>query len=114
MVAHRAHLSRYTLFVLPSPPFFSLQNKPILTIAHAGCYPFATTDPFILHKTPHVYFIGNQDRFETTLVKSEDGEGGEKSCRVVLVPRFCETGEIVLVRCGGEREVRVLRFGVEE
>ncbi|KAF8464603.1 DNA polymerase alpha/epsilon subunit B-domain-containing protein [Kalaharituber pfeilii] len=56
-------------------------------------YPFQNTDPFVLERCPHVYFVGNQPRFETKVVK---GRGGE-TCRIVAVPRFAETGEVVLV-----------------
>ncbi|GAA5823430.1 hypothetical protein JCM5353_002145 [Sporobolomyces roseus] len=60
------------------------------------CYPFTDRDPFILNETPHVYFIGNQPKFESRLVTDEEGEGSKK-CRIVLVPKFCETGQVVLV-----------------
>lgn len=59
------------------------------------CYPFHDRDPFILTRTPDVYFIGNQPTFETRLVKSEK-EDNVKS-RVVLLPTFAQTGEIVLL-----------------
>ncbi|ORX58190.1 hypothetical protein DM01DRAFT_1333854 [Hesseltinella vesiculosa] len=57
------------------------------------CHPFQNHDPFLLDECPHVYFIGNQQQFETNVVKGEDGQ----SVRVVLVPSFAETGTIVLV-----------------
>ncbi|KAI5811496.1 DNA polymerase alpha/epsilon subunit B-domain-containing protein [Peziza echinospora] len=56
-------------------------------------YPFQNTDPFVLERTPEVYFVGNQPRFETRMVV---GSGGQR-CRIVLLPRFAETGEVVLV-----------------
>lgn len=31
----------------------------------AGCYPFTDKDPFLLETCPHVYFIGNQEKYET-------------------------------------------------
>lgn len=31
-------------------------------------YPFATTDPYIIDRCPHVYFIGNQPKFDTRLI----------------------------------------------
>lgn len=31
-------------------------------------YPFPDKDPFIIEKTPHVYFIGNQPEFEDSLL----------------------------------------------
>ncbi|RRT61619.1 hypothetical protein B296_00013994 [Ensete ventricosum] len=34
-----------------------------------GCYPFTDKDPFLIESCPHVYFVGNQDKFETTLLR---------------------------------------------
>ncbi|KAG5358006.1 DNA polymerase delta subunit 2 [Yarrowia sp. B02] len=56
------------------------------------CYPYGDDDPFIIKETPHLYFCGNQDEFLTSVVK-RDGV----SVRLVAVPRFDETGEVVLV-----------------
>ncbi|KAL0141178.1 DNA polymerase alpha/epsilon subunit B-domain-containing protein [Mucor lusitanicus] len=56
-------------------------------------YPFNDRDPFIIEKTPHVYFIGNQPQFEDSLL---NGPNGQK-VRVILVPSFAETGIMVLV-----------------
>ncbi|CAG8693122.1 17615_t:CDS:2, partial [Cetraspora pellucida] len=33
------------------------------------CHPFRDYDPFIMKQTPHVYFIGNQKEFATTIIK---------------------------------------------
>ena len=71
----------------------------------SGCYPFADRDPFILQQTPHVYFIGNQPRFETSEAVGPDGQ----RTRVVLVPKFSETGEVVLVNTT-TREVKLVAF----
>lgn len=73
--------------------------------ARAGCYPFTDRDPFILHRAPHVYFIGNQPAFSTRLVQGGDG----KKVRIVLVPRFKESGELVLVNTA-TLEVKVRSF----
>ena len=43
---------------------------------------------------PHVYFVGNQPTFETSLLQ-DDPE--QSPCRLVLVPRFDATGTVVLV-----------------
>lgn len=46
-----------------------------------------------MSRTPHIYCIGNQPRFETAMVQQEDGQ----RTRVILVPRFCDSGDVVLV-----------------
>lgn len=66
------------------------------------CYPYFTSDPFIIQATPHFYVVGNQPKFQTRLVRSEgraDGEGAndDTRCRVILLPKFSETGILVLV-----------------
>lgn len=71
----------------------------------AGCYPFSSHDPFILHQTPHVYFIGNQPAFATRVVSGKEGQ----RCRIVLVPKFSETGEVICVR-PRDGEVKVVRI----
>ena len=78
------------------------------------CYPFQDRDPFILTRTPEVYFVGNQPVYESRVVESErdNGEGAGASkvrCRVVLVPRFAQTGEVVLLNCR-TLETKVVRF----
>jgi len=87
----------------------------------AGCYPFKDRDPFIMKETPHIYFIGNQDKFATELVEgrcrsltdrlficavdtnialfdrcSTIGSQGQRT-RVVMLPSFAATGTIALV-----------------
>jgi len=57
-----------------------------------ACFPFKASDPFILDKTPHLYFVGNQDSFSTKLVESQ----GQR-VRLVCVPRFHSTQEIAMV-----------------
>ncbi|GAA5922117.1 DNA-directed DNA polymerase delta subunit POL31 [Sporobolomyces koalae] len=86
------------------------------------CYPFTDRDPFILSQLPHVYFIGNQPKFETRLIeKPFQGENGKvaadedqstgKQVRIVLVPKFNETGQVVLVN-SETLEVKVVKFEV--
>lgn len=76
-------------------------------------YPFADgVDPFVLESTPHVFFVGNQKEFAARLVKTPHGQtqsssdgsmdidgvqGGEKTVRIVSVPRFDDTGQAVVV-----------------
>eukprot|EP01025_Chloroclados_australasicus_P034477 TRINITY_DN3520_c0_g1_i1.p1 TRINITY_DN3520_c0_g1~~TRINITY_DN3520_c0_g1_i1.p1 ORF type:complete len:457 (-),score=36.29 TRINITY_DN3520_c0_g1_i1:281-1489(-) len=57
-----------------------------------GCHLFVNKDPFILHESPHVFFVGNQAKYHTR-VFSEEGV----SVRVVCVPSFCETQQAVLI-----------------
>ncbi|KAK4049660.1 DNA polymerase delta small subunit Cdc1 [Microbotryomycetes sp. JL201] len=71
------------------------------------CYPFVDRDPFILQQTPHVYFIGNQPRFESSFVTFDN----RQQTRVVLVPKFSETGQIVLVH-SKTLECKVVEFGM--
>ncbi|KAI3647728.1 hypothetical protein MP228_007949 [Amoeboaphelidium protococcarum] len=66
------------------------------------CYPYVDSDPFALIGgnqdgtlgVPNVFFIGNQPRFGTKLVEAKDGSG---KCRVILVPEFASTHQIVLL-----------------
>jgi len=58
-----------------------------------GCYPFEEHDPFIVTECPHVYFAGNQPRFETAEV---EGPAGQK-IRSILVPDFASEHTCVLV-----------------
>lgn len=37
----------------------------------SGCYPYVKNDPFILTETPHVFFAGNQPKFETHLYQGK-------------------------------------------
>lgn len=57
------------------------------------CFPFQDGDRFVLRECPHVYFVGNQPRFETTVIEGPQGQ----QVRVVAVPKFRETGEVVLL-----------------
>ncbi|XP_038975812.1 DNA polymerase delta small subunit isoform X1 [Phoenix dactylifera] len=58
-----------------------------------GCYPYTDKDPFLIESCPHVYFVGNQDKYETRLL-----QGPEKQLlRLICIPRFCETGVAVVV-----------------
>lgn len=61
-----------------------------------GCYPFQENDPFVMEHCPHVLFCGNQPEFSTDLVIGEQGQ----RVRVICVPSFAATGEVVLVDLG--------------
>ena len=58
-----------------------------------GCYPFTKTDPFVLESCPHVFFAGNQPRFETKMASGADGQ----AVRIVCVPDFAREHTCVLV-----------------
>ncbi|OJJ83879.1 DNA-directed DNA polymerase delta subunit POL31 [Aspergillus glaucus CBS 516.65] len=92
-------------------------------------YPFQTHDPFVLHSCPHIFFAGNQPRFKTALIEGEepplalngngadtemadaDQEAATQRVRVLCVPRFQETGELVLVDTES-LEAEVVKFGI--
>ena len=58
-----------------------------------GCYPFERRDPFVINECPHLYFAGNQPRFESKAVIGPEGQ----RVRVVLVPDFAKEHTCVLV-----------------
>ena len=89
----------------------------------AGSYPFQTHDPFVIESCPHIFFAGNQPRFKTAVVEGEpplksngkdmdvdtDGPATQR-VRVLSIPKFHETGELVLVDTES-LEVEVVKFG---
>ncbi|GBF91209.1 DNA polymerase delta small subunit [Raphidocelis subcapitata] len=58
------------------------------------CYPFVSSDPFVLEECPHAYVVGNQPEFATRVIT--DPTGGQ-TVRLVAVPSFAATGSIVLL-----------------
>ncbi|XP_031128229.1 DNA polymerase delta small subunit [Ipomoea triloba] len=58
-----------------------------------GCYPFTDRDPFFIESCPHVYFVGNQDKYETRLIKGPEGQ----VVRLICIPKFAETGVAVVL-----------------
>lgn len=58
-----------------------------------GSYPFQDEDPFVLNTCPHVFFVGSQPKFDTASIEGPDGQ----VVRLIAVPEFCKTGELVLV-----------------
>ncbi|ROV92708.1 hypothetical protein VSDG_06609 [Cytospora chrysosperma] len=57
------------------------------------CYPFQDDDPFVMNDCPHLYFVGCQPEFGTKVIQGTDGQ----SVRLIAVPSFSESKEIVLV-----------------
>lgn len=59
--------------------------------------PHPESDPMVLPalETPHIYFAGNCDAFETELF--EDDKQKDLKVRLICLPKFAATGEAVLV-----------------
>lgn len=72
-----------------------------------GCYPFQEDDPFVINESPHVYFVGNQPKFETTVIEGPVGQ----QVTLIAVPKFKETGEMVLLDTDTLR-VDVMKFDI--
>lgn len=95
------------------------------TNENLGSYPFQEIDPFIIESCPHLFFTGNQPSFKTAVIEGDiplrlDGgdtemtDAGETSIprvRLLSLPRFKETGELILVD-SETLEVEVVKFGV--
>jgi DNA polymerase delta subunit 2 len=73
------------------------------------CFPFQDGDRFVMKECPHVYFVGNQPKFETSVI---EGPHGQK-VRLVAVPKFKETGEVVLLDME-TLEAEVVKFEIFE
>ena len=58
-----------------------------------GCYPYQDKEPFVIEEAPHVYFVGNQPCYDTTVIEGPLGQ----MVRLIAVPKFKETGEVVLL-----------------
>jgi len=58
-----------------------------------GCYPFHMRDPFVINESPHVFFSGNCESFETSFVTGPS----DQRTRVVCLPQFSTTGVAALV-----------------
>jgi DNA polymerase delta subunit 2 len=60
---------------------------------------------------PHVFFVGNQPQFDTTVI---DGPLGQ-NVRLIAVPKFKETGQIVIVDTETDTlEVKTLTIGIHD
>lgn len=60
----------------------------------------------MIESCPHVFFIGNQPRFDTTIVEGPSGQ----RVRLFTIPKF-NTGEIVLLDTE-TLEVELVKFDV--
>ena len=63
----------------------------------------------MIQECPHVYFVGNQPRFDTTTIEGSSGQ----TVRLIAIPIFRETGEIVLLDTD-TLEVEVMKFKLDE
>lgn len=73
------------------------------------CYPFQDRDQFVIEECPHVFFVGNQRRFDTTVIEGPSGQ----EVRLIAIPKFHQTGELVLVD-SETLEVEVVKFDVHD
>lgn len=78
----------------------------------------------MLESCPHIFFAGNQPSFKTTLIEdviplrldggdtemADPGNNSPARVRLLSLPRFQNTGELVLVDTE-TLEVEVVRFG---
>ena len=64
-----------------------------MLIQQLGSYPFQDVDPFVLNDCPHLFFAGSQPKFDTAVIEGPEGQ----LVRLIAIPRFAETGEIVVV-----------------
>ncbi|MCJ1453376.1 hypothetical protein MMC28_003723 [Mycoblastus sanguinarius] len=71
------------------------------------CYPFQDKDQFVIEECPHVYFVGSQPSFETTIIEGPTGQ----TVRLIAVPKFKETGELVLLSTD-TLETEIIKFEV--
>lgn len=60
-----------------------------------------------MSEAPHVYFLGNQEKFDTKFI---EGENGQK-IRLIALPVFSETGSIVLLNLS-TLECEQVKFGI--
>lgn len=72
-----------------------------------GCYPFQEKDQFVIEECPHVYFAGNQPDFETSIIEGPEGQ----FVRLIAIPKFKETGELVVLDVD-TMEVEIVKFDI--
>ncbi|KAG9245871.1 DNA polymeras-like protein subunit delta-2 [Calycina marina] len=70
-------------------------------------YPFQNDDPFVMMSCPHIFLTGSQPKFDTAAIEGPEGQ----KVRLIAVPRFSETGELVIVD-SETLETEVVRFSV--
>jgi DNA polymerase delta subunit 2 len=80
-----------------------------LTNKSPGAYPYQDDDPFVLKSCPHLFFVGSQPKFDTASIQGPDGQ----TVRLIAVPRFSKTGELVLVD-SETLETSIVKFSVSQ
>jgi len=60
-----------------------------------------------MEECPHVFFVGSQPNFDTAVIEGPAGQ----SVRLIAVPKFKETGELVLLDVD-TLEVEIVKFDV--
>ena len=55
-------------------------------------FPFVNEDPFVITESPHIYFAGNQPKFETSIIQKEGSV-----TRLICIPSFRRSKSIVLI-----------------
>nr|TKR84168.1 DNA polymerase delta small subunit-like isoform X1 [Populus alba] len=73
-----------------------------------GCYPFTDRDPFLIENCPHVYFVGNQDKYGTHILKGSEGQ----LVKLISIPKFCNTGMVAVLNLRN-LECHTLSFGTQ-
>jgi DNA polymerase delta subunit 2 len=56
------------------------------------CYAFTEQDPFCILRSPHVYFVTNQNKYEDRLIHEEG-----LMIKLISVPKFKKTGCFALL-----------------
>ncbi|GMM28229.1 DNA-directed DNA polymerase delta subunit [Martiniozyma asiatica (nom. inval.)] len=67
------------------------------------CYPYEDSDPFTLKETPHIYVVGNQPKFESSLVYLKRKDDSTATVRVLAVPEFSESGQCVILNAATQK-----------
>ena len=58
-----------------------------------GCYPFYDRDPFIIKDLPDIYFLGDQEKADSKILKTPSGS----VCNLLSLSQFSKSAEIILV-----------------
>lgn len=69
---------------------FSFESVCLISYFFPGCYPFTDRDPFLIETCPHVYFVGNQDKYDNRLLKGTTSFLAWRLYKYRIVT-FCQT-----------------------